>query len=138
MKNYEKPVVMINEELAEGVYAASGVTYYDDCYTVTIKEIKQELQDGRMSYCIQYDAIHTADHHGGLQQLIITFDRPVEHVSGGTLVSGNNTRTLTLDYSYHQNPSDKVGNGALYVYTPDVTLSVEDAVFTCNHKCFTC
>ena len=50
MKNYEKPVVMINEELAEGVYAASGVTYYDDCYTVTIKEIKQELQDGRMSY----------------------------------------------------------------------------------------
>jgi len=24
MKNYEKPVVMVNEELAEGVYAASG------------------------------------------------------------------------------------------------------------------
>ena len=28
MKKYEKPVVMINEELAEGVYAASGATCY--------------------------------------------------------------------------------------------------------------
>ena len=28
MKNYERPVVLLNEELAEGVYAGSG-----DCYT---------------------------------------------------------------------------------------------------------
>jgi len=30
MKNYEKPVVMVNEGLAEGVYAASG-----DCWTIS-------------------------------------------------------------------------------------------------------
>lgn len=33
MKNYEKPIVMINEDMAEGVYAASG----GDCWTGTFQ-----------------------------------------------------------------------------------------------------
>lgn len=36
MKNYEKPVVLVNEELAEGVYAASG-----DCWTASVKSFRQ-------------------------------------------------------------------------------------------------
>ncbi len=135
MKKYEKPVVMINEELAEGVYAHSGLTG-TGCYTVIVKEIKQELQNGRQNYCIQFDAIHDTIHHGHLQHLVITFDKPVEHVSGGTLCSGNNTQTLVIDYSYHQNSSDRIGNGAVYVYTPETTLAVTDAYMECNEVCF--
>ena len=29
MKNYEKPVLLVNEELAEGVYAASGSIHWN-------------------------------------------------------------------------------------------------------------
>ncbi len=31
MKEYSKPTILINEELSEGVYAASG------CYTITTR-----------------------------------------------------------------------------------------------------
>ena len=33
MRNYMKPVVIVNSEVSEGVYAASGSA--DECYTVT-------------------------------------------------------------------------------------------------------
>ena len=39
MKEYSKPTILINEELSEGVYAASG------CYTVTTR-VHQELRIG--------------------------------------------------------------------------------------------
>lgn len=35
MKNYEKPVVLANEELAEGVYAGSGE---GDCWTIKLTQ----------------------------------------------------------------------------------------------------
>ena len=34
MKGYEKPMVMVNDGLSEGVYAASGATEAADCWTV--------------------------------------------------------------------------------------------------------
>ena len=33
MKNYERPIVVINDELAEGVYAASGSS---DCWEISV------------------------------------------------------------------------------------------------------
>ena len=42
MAKYEKPMVIANDELAEGVFAASG------CYTVTWKK-HQDNQEGRTS-----------------------------------------------------------------------------------------
>ena len=38
MKNYEKPVVMVNEGLAEGVYTASGVLA--TCWTVRYESVQ--------------------------------------------------------------------------------------------------
>lgn len=37
MKNYEKPVVLANEELAEGVYAASGGIGEAECWTISVR-----------------------------------------------------------------------------------------------------
>ena len=34
MKGYEKPMVMVNDGLSEGVYAASGAAEAADCWTV--------------------------------------------------------------------------------------------------------
>ena len=53
MKDYVKPVVLVNEELAEGVYAASG----SDCYTVTTN-IHQRPETGtRPAALVEMDAL---------------------------------------------------------------------------------
>lgn len=40
MKNYEKPVVLANEESSEGVYAASGGMSESDCWTVEARSVQ--------------------------------------------------------------------------------------------------
>lgn len=61
---YEKPVVLVNEELAEGVYAASGAT----CWTPSIKST-QDYVDGY--HIFEVGNVHSTD---------------VEHISAGYTV----------------------------------------------------
>lgn len=131
MKNYVKPVVLVNEELAEGVYAASG-----DCYTVS-GYIHQIPQLGRGDYRIQFNGKHSAadKHHSGEQVLIITFNMPVVYKgSNGTLVSGSGTNTISIKYNYHNNDDDNIGLGDVIVEA-DQGLALSGAILTCNHDC---
>ena len=106
---YRKPVLVLNDELAEGIFAASG------CYTATAY-IHQTPETGRGDYRIQVNGKHDADHTRETQWLHITFNLPVEYSSSqGTLESGNNTNTLVIRYTYHQNPIDNIGLGDLIV-----------------------
>ena len=107
--NYTKPVLVINDEIAEGVFAASG------CYSATAY-IHQSPQEGRGDYRIQVNGVHDADHTKETQWLHISFNMPVKYSwSNGTLESGDNTNTLTVRYNYHQNPTDNIGLGDLVV-----------------------
>lgn len=131
MKNYVKPVVLANEELAEGVYAASG-----DCYTVT-GYIHQVPEEGRNNYVAQFNGVHAAadGHHSGAQTLIITFNQPVKYVqSAGTLAGGDGTNVLSINYNYHNNANDNIGLGDVYVEAGE-GLAILGAVLTCNHDC---
>ncbi len=106
---YRKPIILTNDSLFEGVYAASG------CYTTTAY-IHQTPETGRGDYRIQVNGKHDADHTKETQWLHITFNMPVEYSSSqGTLESGNNTNTLVIRYNYHQNPTDNIGLGDLVV-----------------------
>lgn len=106
---YRKPVIMTAEDLAEGVYLASG------CYTANA-EIHQTPQTGRGDYRIQVNGKHNADHTKSTQWLTISFNMPVTYSSSnGTLESGNETSTLRIRFNYHQNPSDNIGLGDLVV-----------------------
>lgn len=130
MKNYEKPCVLVNEELAEGVYAASG------CYTVTAA-ITQQPEEGRGNYLIRVDAVHEADHHSSMQVIELTFNKVVEYVSSeAQSASGSGSTTLTLTYgNYHNNNSDRIGLANLCVVA-DAGLSVTGARCTyCNESC---
>lgn len=142
MKNYERPIVMINEDLAEGVYAYSG--YCDgDCYT--IKVAGHQLPEGqRLTHKFQFDADHIADttdgHCGSGQILVITFTKAVKYVnSNGTLLSGDGTETLAISYAYTQNAKDEIGLGDLEVTVlgneSDTDLDVAEGkmVLLCNH-----
>lgn len=126
MSKYVKPVISLNEGMAEGVYAASG------CYTATAK-IHQTPQIGRDDYRIQVNGAHNANHTKDAQTLTISFNQPVKYVSfaanGATYVSGNDTNTLVISLTYHQNPTDNIGAGDLVV-TSDPGLSVTSIKIT--------
>lgn len=136
MNNYKKPVVLLNEELSEGVYAASG----SDCYTCSAR-ITQKPATGMLNYVIQFDAKHlaTADHHSTAQTLVITFNKPVDYVSSqGKLASGDGTSTLEINYNYHNNAPDNIGLGDLKVMPVDGSwdgLEVTNVYLVCNMEC---
>ena len=120
MSNYKKPVISIDNGLAEGVYAASG------CYS-TNAYIHQTPQTGRGDYRIQVNAKHSSDHTKESQILTISFNQNVTYVSGGAgLASGNGTTTLIINLGYHQNPNDNIDFGDLVV-TSDAGLSITSA-----------
>ena len=119
MVKYSKPMVTVDQGLAEGVYAASGT----GCYTVTAK-IHQTPQIGRGDYRIQVDGQHHADHTKEAQTLTISFNQPVTYSSSsGTLAGAATGTTLTINYTYHQNPNDNIGLGDLVVVS-DPGLSI--------------
>lgn len=119
MVKYSKPMVTVDQGLAEGVYAASGT----GCYTVTAK-IHQTPQIGRGDYRIQVDGQHHADHTKEAQTLTISFNQPVTYSSSsGTLAGAATGTTLTINYTYHQNPNDNIGLGDLVVVS-DLGLSI--------------
>ena len=121
MKQYSKPVVAIDNGMAEGVYAASG----NGCYT-SDAYIHQVPQTGRGDYRIQVNAHHSQDagHTKYEQTLTISFNQNVTYVSGGSgLLSGNGTSTLRIKLTYCQNPNDNIGFGDLIV-TSDAGLAI--------------
>ncbi|WP_461878329.1 hypothetical protein [Fusicatenibacter sp.] len=123
MSNYVKPVVSLDEGMAEGVYAASG------CYTVTTN-IHQKPETGRGDYRIQVNGVHAADHTKEAQTLTITFNQEVTYSSSnGTLVGSNTGTTISIGYTYHQNPNDNIGLGDLVVVS-DPGLEVVSAKIT--------
>ena len=130
--NYEKPVVLVNEDVAEGVYAASGA----DCYTVTAY-IHQTPETGRGDFRIQVDGVHAAgdNHHSGAQELVLSFNQAVTYKgSNGSLTDGDGTSSITIAYSYHNNGYDNIGLGDVIVEA-DQGLAVTGAVLYCNHDC---
>lgn len=129
---YEKPVVTLNKDEAEGVYMASG----SDCYTVWAY-IHQRPETGRESYVIQVNAVHAAGngHHSGEQILTLTFNQPVNYLwSAGTLVGGDGTNEIEIRYNYHNNGNDNIGLGDVYVSSGE-GLADPSAVLSCNYDC---
>ncbi len=136
-KNYEKPIILANSELSEGIFAASGMYGGSDCYT-SISGSVQSPETGRENYCIQVNGKHSAGdggHTTSSQTLVMTFNQPVQYVSS----QGSNPRlsadgcTLYIDYSYWNNPSDNIGLGDVYVTSGGAGLEVTGTQLVCNH-----
>lgn len=129
MKQYTKPMVSIDDGMAEGVYAAASGAASTGCYSATAY-IHQTPQTGRGDYRIQVNGQHHADHTKEAQILTISFNQNVTYVSGGAgLISGNGTTTLTIKLGYHQNPNDNIGFGDLVV-TANTGLAITGVSIT--------
>lgn len=114
-KSYEKPVILVNDDLAEGVYMASGSG--SACYSAS-GAIRQVPETGRNNYVIQLNGTHhaTDGHSNDAQTVTVSFNQNVTYVSSqGSLSSGSGTSTLVLAYHYHQNANDNIGLGDLVV-----------------------
>lgn len=114
MMNYEKPVVIGCDDVAEGVYAASG------CYTVSTT-MHQNPELGRQTYVIQVNAKHSADHTCSEQLLTLGFNQPVQYESSGGTPVATSGSEIKIAYSYWNNPSDNIGLG-------DVSVSSESGL----------
>lgn len=140
MNNYEKPIVVETEELAEGIYAASGGTGGGGaCYTVTAY-IHQTPENGRENYCIQANATHAAanGHHSTAQVLTLYFNQAVTYdwcsSANASLGGGDGTAALSINYNYHNNANEYIGLGDIYVKSAD-GLAVTGAKLECNYVC---
>ena len=88
MKNYEKPVILANDELAEGVYLGSGEP---DCWTIDA-HVAQEWNGSHKIFEV------TIVHSTGLQ-----------HISTASNVTLTFNSNIT-DASYAEYPSNVSGN----------------------------
>ena len=101
MKDYVKPIVLSNEELAEGVYAASGGIPEGDCWTVEAYSV----QDWNGSeHVFEVKAIHSNEFkHISIETVVtLTFSTTVTSAKSEfpCTFSGNTvtvTRTLLAD-----------------------------------------
>ena len=123
-----KPMILENNDLSEGVYAASG----DGCYTASAY-IHQTPETGREDYRIQVNGVHAADHTKETQWLHISFNQPVHYkecyMNGATLEAGDGTSSLRIRLTYYQNPTDNIGGGDLVV-TSDAGLAITSVSIT--------
>ena len=120
MRKYEKPIAVVNSNLAEGVYAASG------CYTATASIHQTPDGCGQGTYRIKDNGKQDPDHTKEAQTHTITNNQSVTYESSnGTLTSAATGTTLVIDYKYHQNPQDNIGLGDLVV-TSGAGLVIND------------
>lgn len=100
MTNYERPVVLANEDVAEGVYAASGAGV-GDCWTVDAKSV----QDWNGSHHVfEVHCVHSSavEHISSASTVTLTFNSALSDAysefpssfSGSTVTI---TRTLLAD-----------------------------------------
>ena len=140
MSNYSKPLVLANEELAEGVYAASGEQVggsgltSSDCWRVEAA-IHQVPETGRGDYRLQVDAWHTnPGKHRSSAVVTIVFNQTVTVTNPGNnafTVSGTGTVIkVGFDVTTY-NPNEHRGWGDLYV-TSDAGLKIVDVGITCT------
>ena len=127
MKKYERPVVLVNEDLAEGVYAASGKS----CWTANGAG-KQTAVSSRGDFRFQINGVHHGEErHAASVYITFTFDQMVKEAEfcGYPIVSSGlsaGTKIVTFELtnlSGGVNPTENFGGGALNVKSLDESLT---------------
>ncbi len=139
MKDYVKPVVLENEELAEGVYAASGAgVSTTDCWTVDAYSV--QAWNGSHNV-FEVHAVHSAgvQHISGCTTVTLTFSVPLtDAYSEFSCTFSGKTVTVTRELL-----ADAYMSGDDYTYKVWVkaadeattkAISCDKATITCRHE----
>lgn len=102
MKNYKKPIVVVNDELSEGVYAASGGG-------------SSVGEGGEAADCWTVDPVSVQDWNGShhVFEIRCVHSTAVEHISSASTVTLTFNNTITDAYS--EFPCTFSGNSATIV-----------------------
>lgn len=133
MKKYERPVVMVNEELAEGVYAASGVVD-GECWTVDV-QWAQTVDDNNVNFRVVANHPDTVAHISTASTVTVVFSHDVASAKFENFdvsVSGN---VVTITRENHGNSyySADQYNTLLELKTPHAReISVVSSSIVCT------
>lgn len=135
MKAYVKPVILVNDELTEGVYAASGAAS-SDCWTVTVTK-DQDDAGGYCTFRVAAQHSNSAQHISSKTVVTVVFDKVItnaEFEGFEASVSGN-TATLTRESHANAYASGDNFNSLLKVWADEYkTLGVVSSGITCTHQ----
>lgn len=130
MKNYERPMILEVEEMAEGVYANSGVVDYDndtECWTWNVYfPDPNKNSNGAGTEChVRIRAEHpTTIHHISAKQTItITFNQAI---TGGSFDSGTFVADGTTVTCVRELLADAYKSGDNF--DADITIKCGDSV----------
>lgn len=109
MKNYESPVVLQYEDLAEGIYAASGVAESEggyesesNCWSIDIQPSQSDA-GGYCTFRVQANHSTAAQHISSETKITIVFSRPVSSVEFEGFSAQVNGATVILTRASHGN-----------------------------------
>lgn len=156
MKKYERPVVMINEELAEGVYAASGAvsggsttggntSSGEGCMTGLCYINQTPISNSTGVHYAVYiqpchdNSLYKGDGHASNGVTVtLNFNMPVTCDGSGhdmhcncTVLSGNGTNTLTLYFDGDMGNAGTVFWGQVYIQAND-GIALTGYSFSCD------
>lgn len=101
MKNYESPVILDNEEMAEGVYATGSGGSSESSF---ISHTDWKKRGNTDTWDIKIDATYYGTVSTESVELVINFDTTVTYVScsdGGSLESGDTGTVLRIKCDTH-------------------------------------
>jgi len=141
MKNYESPVVLQYEDLAEGIYAASGageIDYENDptCWSLDVQRSQVEAREGWVIYRIQANHPGTVTHISTKSVVTIVFNQTITNAEFEGFDAQVNGATVVLTRESHGNSyySADQYNSMVKVWCGDPeSLSIVSSMITCTH-----
>lgn len=141
MKAYEKPIILENEDMAEGIYAASGEKNFDydtECWTINA-QIEQRNTNPYDPFCrIRIKCEHPTglQHISSQQTIVLVFN---QNITGGMFDEGSfnaNGTTVTmvrdrLGDAY--NSGDQFNTGMRVVCDDPAALDIVAQTIACTH-----
>lgn len=136
MKSYEKPIAVVNDELSEGVYAASG-TNNADCWTIN----SYSVQDWNGSHHVfEVKIVHSdaVKHISTASTSVITFSNTVtDAYSEGNCTATFSGNTVTVVRTLHANAYQS-GDVATYKVWVKSTDEASTKAITCTGSSISC
>lgn len=132
MTDYEKPAVLANEDVAEGVYAASGTEVTNDCWTVDVTQDQSDA-GGYSTYRVAARHTPAVVHISTKTVVTVVFNGPVtraEYEGFDVAVSGN---TVTLTRESHANAYNSGDNFNSLLKIWPAGLGVTSTGISCTH-----
>lgn len=135
MKTYERPVVLANEELAEGVYAASGSA--SDCWTITPKSV----QDWNGSHHVfEIAIVHSSavQHISTASTSTLTFSNALtDAYTESNFEASFSGNTVTVVRASHANAYQSGDNATFKVWVKAADEATTKAI-TCTGATISC